>query len=268
MRLLVWNMNYAFGGQERQDGAWKHLLARADFDVALLQETREPPEWTREAFPYSVWRPKHADARRRTPWGCAVLSKRLELEPYEPDETFPGLRASAGATAIARVATDPTWLASVHFSHQALRPEALAEVGSRGTEVTTRNGKSWEIDVLPDELHRVFEDESFVWGGDLNSDERMDDVSGFFGGHRRMRDTWRASGAVSLRARFHDESQQTYFKQGSIRNELDHVFADESTAERAAGWWVDPEPATVLGLSDHAPILVYLKGPPAKLRGP
>jgi len=95
-------MNSAFGDQQRHDGAWRHLLERDDFDVALLQETQEPPDWARKAPPYSVWRPKYAGRRSGRLWGCAVVSRQLELEPYEPDDAFPWLRARGGATAIAR----------------------------------------------------------------------------------------------------------------------------------------------------------------------
>src|SRR4051812_42331534 len=102
MRVLSWNMNAAFGSQDRHDHGWRYLLERQDFDIALLQETQEPPEWARDSFPYYVWRPKYADTRRGRLWGCAVISRQLHLEPYEPDEDFPWLRARAGATAIAR----------------------------------------------------------------------------------------------------------------------------------------------------------------------
>ncbi len=131
MRVLTWNMNAPFGGQDRHDRAWSHLLERDDFDVGLLQETQEPPAWARDAFPDCVWRPKYADTGRGKRWGCAVISRTLELEPYEPEERFPWLRARAGATAIARVYTNPTWLASVHFTHKPVPPELLVELGGK-----------------------------------------------------------------------------------------------------------------------------------------
>lgn len=259
MRVLSWNMNAAFGNQERHDRAWRHLLARDDFDVALLQEPQEPPVWARDALPHVVWRAKYADTRRDRLWGCAVISKSVALEPYEPSQRFPWLRARAGATAIARVPASLSWMASVHFSHSPIAPELVAELGYDGMEVTTRNGKIFETNVLPHELHRLFAGEGFLWGGDLNSDERMDDVSGFSGGNRRVREIWREeAGTVSVRAMFSPQPQQTYFKPGSIRNELDHVFVDETTAPAVVRWRVDPEPATTLGLSDHSALLVDL----------
>lgn len=51
-----------------------------------------------------------------------------------------------------------------------------------------------------------------------------------------------------------------------LRNELDHVFVDQVTAEHVVSWRVDPEPATTLGLSDHAPLLIDLTRPPVRLR--
>ena len=259
-------MNAPFGGQDRHDRAWSHLLERDDFDVGLLQETQEPPAWARDAFPDCVWRPKYADTGRGKRWGCAVISRTLELEPYEPEERFPWLRARAGATAIARVYTNPTWLASVHFTHKPVPPELLVELGFEGIEVTTRNGKIFETNGLPHELHHLFGDDGFLWGGDLNSDERMDDVSGFAGGNRRIREIYREAGAVSVRALFREQPQQTYFRRGALRDELDHVFVDQVTAEHVVSWRVDPEPATTLGLSDHAPLLIDLTRPPVRLR--
>jgi hypothetical protein len=41
----------------------------------------------------------------------------------------------------------------------------------------------------------------------------------------------------------------------------DHVFVDEITAKHVAGWRVDPAPATTLGFSDHAPLLIDLTRP-------
>lgn len=254
MRVLVWNMGKAFRNQERHDDGWWHLLDRDDFDVALLQETQEPPAWTRDAFPEYVWRPKYLDAGRGKPWGTAIISRQLELEPFDPDDDYPWLKASHGSTAIARVHTNPTWLASVHLSHRFIPRSRLEQIGLGTTEVTTRNRKVFETNVIPDEMHRLFGDHGFLWGGDLNSDERMDDVRGFSGGNRRIREIWRDAGAVSVRARFEPEPQQTYFKRGALRNELDHLFVDGVTLSKVAEWRIDPLPATTLALSDHAPI--------------
>src|SRR4051812_47690537 len=98
MRILVWNM-------ARRMRAWDWLRERSDLDVALLQETPDPPEWARREFPSCVWQPKHAATRRAGAlWGSAVLSRTLELEPYRPTPEFAWLSQLAGSTAIARTA--------------------------------------------------------------------------------------------------------------------------------------------------------------------
>lgn len=93
----------------------------------------------------------------------------------------------------------------------------------------------------------------------------MDDVPGFSGGNRRIREIWRDARAVSVRALFEPEPQQTYFKRGSLRNELDHVFVDDATARKVAEWRIDPLPATTLALSDHAPISLNVWPGPVRI---
>jgi len=51
------------------------------------------------------------------------------------------------------------------------------------------------------------------------------------------------------------EPQQTYFKRGSLRNELDHVFVDDATARKVAEWRIDPLPATTLAFERSCPDL-------------
>ena len=114
------------------------------------------------------------------------------------------------------------------------------------------------MDLIPFELHRLFAGRSFIWGGDLNSAESMDDVKGFAGGNRLLREIWGAAGSHDLRRRFFAEEQQTFFAPKRGPYQLDHVFADAATEARALDWRVDPEPATTQRVSDHAPIWVEL----------
>ena len=67
--------------------------------------------------------------------------------------------------------------------------------------------------------------ETFLWGGDLNTDPGMDDIRGFTGGNRRMFEIYRQSGSRDTRTRFFDTPQRTYFKDGNRHYQLDHVFA-------------------------------------------
>lgn len=267
MRVLVWNMGVGSpgGSSVRHEEGWRHLADRDDFDVALLQETREPPPWTRDCWASQVWRAKYPlEPIRQVTWGCAIVARDLELEGVEPDETFPWLAALPGSTAIARTQSEPRWLVSVHLTARALPPELLERHSLDGIEVTTRDRTVWETNVVPHELHRLFGSDTFLWGGDLNCDPRMDEKRWFVGGNRRVFEIYRTAGSVDVRARFHEMHLQTYFKNGSDTYQLDHVFADEATERRLTSWAVDPTLATgPEPLSDHAPILLELAAPDA-----
>ena len=245
--------------------AWQWLEQRPDVDVALLQETAEPPAWTRDAFLSCVWRPRYASTRSgRSLWGSAVLARSLKLEPCEPDERHPWLAELAGSTAIARTAGEPTWLVSVHLRDRQISEGALERIPIDDIELTAPNKKSpggysvWEPNVIPHELHRLFADETFVWGGDFNTDPRMDDLKGFAGGNRRMFDIFREAGSHDMRNRFHSDYQQSFFRESNrLPWQLDHVFADAATEARTSTRNIDPTPAVGEDrCSDHAPIIV------------
>jgi endonuclease/exonuclease/phosphatase family metal-dependent hydrolase len=88
----------------------------------------------------------------------------------------------------------------------------------------------------------------------------MDDVPGFSGGNRRLREIWAKAGSRDLRKRFFGEEQQTFFASNRGCYQLDHVFADAATEGRVVGWRVDTDPAVNHPtLSDHAPIWVELQ---------
>ena len=256
MRILVWNM-------ARRARAWDWLRGRSDVEVALLQEASDPPDWARREFRFRVWQPKHA-ARRRAGelWGSAVLARTLELEPYRPTTEFPWLSQLAGSTAIARTAGEPRWLASVHLHDRQIPADVLAQIPIRDVELTApKKGGGfsvWEPNVIPHELHRLFGGETFVWGGDFNTDPRMDDFKGFAGGNRRMFEIFDEVGSRDTRARFHSDYVQTFFRKSNrLPWQLDHVFADSVTEARVTAWMVDPTPATGDdACSDHAPIIV------------
>ena len=82
------------------------------------------------------------------------------------------------------------------------------------------------MDLIPFELHRLFAGQTFLWGGDLNSAESMDDVPGFSGGNRRLREIWADAGSRDLRLRFFAEEQQTFFAPNRRAYQLDHAFGD------------------------------------------
>lgn len=115
--------------------------------------------------------------------------------------------------------------------------------------------------MIPFELRKLFGDQTFVWGGDLNSAEDMDDVAYFAGGNRQLRTNWKEAGSYDLRQGFFEAEQQTSFRPGSKPWQIDHVFADAATRDRVSEWRVEATPAVEYKppLSDHAPILVEIE---------
>ena len=238
--------------------------------MALLQETRDPRPWADDLWSSVVWRPMPGPpGLRRTLWGSAVIARSLRLEEYEPGDAYPWLRALGGSVAVARWAGQPAWLASVHAQASPVPQELLDLHPWADVPLCAPDGSVWEQDLIPFELHRLFGDETFLWGGDLNSAEIMDDV-GFLGGSRQLRRTWRAAGSCDLRRRFYEDEQQTFLRvtrrrlpsgeHRIMRYQLDHAFADAETERRVVDWRVDTGLATATpAFSDHAPILIELK---------
>jgi hypothetical protein len=102
VRLIVWNMGSGGpgGSAAGHERAWRYLLEEHQFEIALLQETRRPPDWASDHLRSSTWGPKYATARRNRPlWGCAVVSTSLELLAFEPPAEYPWLRERAGSVA-------------------------------------------------------------------------------------------------------------------------------------------------------------------------
>jgi len=191
-------------------------------------------------------------------WGTAVIAPALELEPYEPGQDFPWLGEFDGCV-VARSPAPPTWFTSVHAQASAVPREILDRHPWDDVTLCTPGRQVWQMDLIPFELHRLFAGETFLWGGDLNSAESMDDIPSFAGGNRRLREIWLQAGSHDLRRRFFVEEQQTFFAPRRGPYQLDHVFADAVTEARVKGWRVDTDPATSdPRLSDHAPIWVEL----------
>ena len=255
MRILVWNMQAVFGTAS-QEAKWRYLEQQS-FDVALLQEARDPSEHA--DWCSAVWRPKYATHRPgKNLWGSAVISRTLELEAPPLDDDYPWLGALNGSTAIARTTADPKWFASVHAVARQIPLDMIDTLPKDDITRTTRDGSLWETDVIPMELRKLFGAETFVWGGDLNSAESMDAISSFAGGNQKLREIWEEAGSHDLRKGFFENEQQTFFCRGKKPWQLDHVFADAVTAARVSDWRVDLAPVSEFEppLSDHAPIIV------------
>lgn len=254
MRVLVWNMN------KRQAG-WDYLRRNAaSFDVALLQEASDPLSSLENQWRSVVWRPYSRDpGSRLARFGSAVIAPAVELEPYEPGADFPWLRELDGCVAVARSAREPSWFASVHAQARPVPREILDLHPWHDIPLCNPGRYVWQMDLIPFELHRLFAGRTFLWGGDLNSAESMDDVRGFSGGNRRLREIWSDAGSSDLRVRLVAEERQTFFARGRRAYQLDHVFGDPQTEARVLDWRVDTGPVTSSPtLSDHAPVWVEL----------
>lgn len=263
MRFIVWNMSVgspgALSSRVNHERAWR-WLADQEFDLVLLQECREPPSWLARDCRAIEWSTKPRGGRPGH-WGSAVISRTVVCERYDPvSDRFPWLAAFPGSSLIVRTDTEPEWVASVHLGTRPLTNEQLEQMSTEGVEVTARTGSIWQQNVVPHELHELFGDSTFLWGGDLNIDRRMDAIASFAGGNGRLFDIYSEAGAVRLRPVLHGEPSQTYFKPGlRVPWELDHIFADRVTAERMTEYEVDPSPANSSdALSDHAAIRTVL----------
>ena len=231
MQVLVWNMN-------KRTRAPEYLREHAqDVDVALLQETRDPRLWAADEWSSIVWRPYRGEAgSRRTLWGTAVIAGSLELEAYRPDHDFSWLEALGGSVTLARSSGSPVWFASVHAYASQIEPELLDQHVWDDVPISTPDGSLWETDVIPFQLHRLFAGETFIWGGDLNSAEVMDN-RGFVGGNRKLRSIWREADSHDLRLRFFDEEQQTFIATGRQAYQLDQFsrIRTQSRGSRPGG---------------------------------
>ena len=58
---------------------------------------------------------------------------------------------------------------------------------------------------------------------------------------------------------FHPDEFQTWYHAGHALYELDHVFADPTTASLFRSCEPEPYPAAVLGVSDHAPVVLDME---------
>lgn len=247
MKVISWNMAAAFGSTAtKHDEAWRHL-EELDPDFALLQEAT-PPDWAS-----TVW-DVHATIRHAR-WGCAVVGRRGSLG-LAADVDFATSAVQPGVIATARSVGDESLLfVSIHSSASPLK-EAI-HAGAQLDDIRRCHPtKIWEIELVAHDLASLLAEGSrMLVGGDLNSALLFDEVYGY-DYNRKLFDNFSEIGLRDLRTS--ESEQQTYFRAGHSPYQLDHLFADETTAGRVRSWRVLTGTVTELGLSDHAPIEVVL----------
>ena len=251
MRIVSWNMNLSFASG-KHERAWRFLQA-LDPDVALLQEGF-PPDWAREHWQIVSAR-KYPKSHKY--FGSAIVTRQWgRLEELKPEDRPPGLGALWGAAVVAElVGDDRLWLMSVHSSEKPLTPDRLEGVpidGIRRIDPTS----ILEIEVAAHDFAGLAAGRVFIAGGDLNSSLEFDDPGR--DRNRRLFDNLAAGGFVDLRL---GPEQRTFFREPSKKPyQLDHVYADATTAAAEHTWRVLPDVAEKLEISDHAPIEIEFPG--------
>jgi endonuclease/exonuclease/phosphatase family metal-dependent hydrolase len=263
VRIVVWNI-------AKRKAPWR-FLEEIEADVALLQEAIPPYNPGEQQLDLGTaplrggWRsivsaPTFRELRGRGGrWGSAILSRSSELVAFEPDESTPWLQMLWGGTAVARLSDPPLWLASLHSDAGPLGAEQL---GERSIDAVRRCDpeRIWEIELAIADLERLFGDEHFVAGGDLNSALTLDaNYHPKDPRNARLLGHIAQAGFIDLRQRFFETEQQTWFKPGTGPYQLDHVFGDTETEKAVESWRVVREAVECEPqLSDHAPIEVIL----------
>ncbi len=146
------------------------------------------------------------------------------------------LQEPEGSTAIARSATNPRWLASVHLHASKIPDEILASRSVEGVEVATPDRSVWEMNVIPHELRRLFGDQTFIWGGDLNTDPRMDDKPWFLGlgSESRPRPAFQGGGAAEFVGRLFKPRGPCRFSVPAVEGKACIVVMPETRMELIA----------------------------------
>jgi exonuclease III len=242
MRIVSWNLGYAFSFRVRHDQAW-HYLAALDPDIALLQEVL-PPAWARERW--------DIDFRPIRQWGTAIVAKpalKLRSDP-EP------VAYSATGTVSILDGLD-LLVASVHTQVGVPSPEDYAGLDREAIRRPRRASLSHADVGYAIQRARV-EGGRFLVGGDWNTARLWDRThpgafeADFFA--RAEADGW-----VDCYRRFHPEGEgRTWFRGSDAPYQLDHVFCDSTTAAQLTGCEIYAHAAETLQLSDHAPLVVEL----------
>jgi exonuclease III len=244
----------------RHERAWR-FVESLDPDFALLQES-VVPAWAAERWPFVLGSRRYPanPSRQDVAWGAAILARDPATTAFAPGDETPLIRHLWGAVVVARTGgASPMWLASIHSNAYSVRLNNLPEGASLAGLLRCDDTKVWEVELIAHELRQVFGTSRFVAGGDLNSGLLFDTKYGRQS-NARLFQNLAALGFNDLRKRFHDTEQRTYFKEGKGSYQLDHVFSDAETEQRALSWRVLADVAAVEELSDHAPIELSLEG--------
>lgn len=256
MRVVIWNMAGASPSisASRRDEAWQYLFSLKP-DLALLQEAIIP-DAIKENWNVA-WNPAYT--RRR--WGSAILTsfpilERFDLGSLEPDLS-PLLEAFGGQIVGAKLSPTPGQSLIAISVHTPARTVPITDIPPSllsGIKLQ-QNRYVWRADVVFGAVrHLPRLGLPFLFGGDWNTSRLFDQKYGPRGNDEffnRMGD----AGAVDCLRKFHPAEVRTWYRRGDGHYQLDHLFCDVMLVNKLSACSAYPEPAEILGLSDHAPIV-------------
>lgn len=251
MKVMCWNLSFGPRGDgSAHEKAWRYVLEDVRPDLALVQQAR-PPDASGGSFRYVAPDPDD-------PWASVVATNLpVERVAAAPASVLARLGASIACTRVRLPGGEPAVVASVYTKAAPVSPKDLVGVD---VQAVRRSGQDevWHNDLAFAALVEVTEGSRFIVGGDWQTGRLLDERQERHGGagreffERAERDGW-----VECLRRFHEREQRTLFR-GNVPYQLDHVFCDRGLAAQLTSCDVVPEPATSLGLSDRAPILMEL----------
>jgi endonuclease/exonuclease/phosphatase family metal-dependent hydrolase len=256
VNVLCWNLGAAAGRWRDEpslhDRAW-HWIAAVDPDLAFLQETR-PPAWARERWEvltlsYHFWASAIV-GRQGSPLRVVAPPSGGVLDKAGSYHAFAELELASG---------DPLLLASVHTPPNEAPSWGYREHFRREEIARPSVCKPWWNDVAFAGFRELVEGRRFLLAGDWNT-ARWVDADGVpepAGAEFFERAT--GAGWVELSLDADGREGKTWYGSTNPRTcQLDHVFADRTTAGTLQSFRIDPYPVEVHGLSDHAPMILEL----------
>jgi endonuclease/exonuclease/phosphatase family metal-dependent hydrolase len=255
VKILCWNLGAAAGRWRDQpdlhDRSW-HWIAAVDPDLAFLQET-QPPEWARERWevltlPHHFWASAIV-ARAGSPLRVVAPPADGVLDKAGSYHAFGELDLGTG---------DPLFVASVHAS-----PNEAPAWGHRGyhrSEIARASvGKPWWNDVTFVGFRDLVAGRRFLLAGDWNTSRCLDTNGVSEPAGQEFFDRAAAAGWAEISLDADGREGKTWYGSTNPRtSQLDHVFADATTAASLRSYRIDPYPVESYGLSDHAPLILGL----------
>jgi hypothetical protein len=251
MRVVTWNMGMSPPRPQvpgLHDQAW-HFLLGLGADLAFVQEAR-PPSWVRNEGSLV-----HGPFKR---WASAIFSPRYPLQPVAVPAESP--LPSLGSYLAVAVPTLPDGLdaivSSVHAVARPAKPVHLGRLDAR--QLARSRGGPQLNDVVFAGLTNVVAERRFIAAGDWNTGRTQADLEA----GARFFDRARQHGWTDCVWESRGEELQTWFRQGDVLVQNDHVFCDVQLGTRVLDTWVADDAARLLGLSDHGPLVVDFDVPP------